>query len=176
MSSPNNTKGKRVIATKAPRQRPASITPEPTISQLLSTRPWLSRPQSVSEQDRFIIHYRDNLIPGATAPKDWNEVTAEFNEKFREQLKPLSWKTLSKRCGVARKIFLGENEDYARVLTYPVPDIDTERESDEDVDMDTKIVGEEALHSNPTQPTPQPFPSEQSSPPHTLYTLYARIL
>ncbi|KAF5849140.1 hypothetical protein GGP41_006070 [Bipolaris sorokiniana] len=139
MSSPNNTKGKRVIATKAPRQRPASITPEPTISQLLSTRPWLSRPQSVSEQDRFIIHYRDNLIPGATAPKDWNEVTAEFNEKFREQLKPLSWKTLSKRCGVARKIFLGENEDYARVLTYPVPDIDTERESDEDVDMDTKI-------------------------------------
>lgn len=163
MSSPSNAKGERVIATKAPRQQPSSVTSEPTISQLLHTRPWLSRPQSVSEQDLFIIHCRDNLVPGATGPKDWDEVTAEYNQKFREQMKPLSWKTLSKRCGIARKIFMGENEDYVHVLTYPVPDIDAEGESDEDVDMDTQMVGEEALLSDPTQPTPQP----PSPPPPT---------
>ncbi|KAJ5062165.1 hypothetical protein PSV09DRAFT_2180847 [Bipolaris maydis] len=171
MSSPNNTKGARVIAAKAPRQRPSSVTAEQTISQLLCTRPWLSRPQSVSEQDRFIIYCRDNLVPGATGPKDWNEVTAEFNEKFREQLKPLAWKTLSKRCGVARKIFLGENEDYARVLTYPVPDIDAEGDSDEDVDMDTQMVGEEALHSDPTQPTPHPLPPNPSPQTKALLSI-----
>lgn len=163
MSPPSNAKGKRVITTKAPRQQPSSVISEPTISQLLSTRPWLSRPQSVSEQDLFIIYCRDNLVPGATGPKDWNEVTEEYNQKFREQMKPLSWKTLSKRCGIARKIFMGENEDYAHVLMYPVPDIDAEGDSDEDMDMGTHIVGEEALLSDPIQSTPQP----PSPPPPT---------
>ncbi|EUC40099.1 hypothetical protein COCMIDRAFT_109641 [Bipolaris oryzae ATCC 44560] len=140
MSSPNNASGTRIIAAKAPRQRTASATPKLTVFQLLATRPWLLRPQSVSEQDLFIIHCRDNLVPGATGPKDWDEVAEEYNNKYREHMKPLAWKTLSKRCGIARKIFMGENEDYAHVLEYPVPDVDAEGESDEDVDMDTQIV------------------------------------
>lgn len=118
----------RTIATKAPRHQP----PLPSIPHLLRTRPWLTRPQSISPQDFFVLHTRDNLVAGATGPKDWNLVAAEFNEAFKEELKkPLAWNTLSKRCVAARKTFLRENEEYAGVVRYPVPDLEGDEEDEE---------------------------------------------
>lgn len=112
----------------------------PTVIQLLHTRPWLTRAQSLSEQDLFILHSRDNLVSGATGPKDWPAVAAEYNERFTNELKkPLAWKTLSKRCGLARKIFQAENEEYAGVVVYPVPLLESD---DRDGDADV-VSGEE---------------------------------
>jgi hypothetical protein len=86
-----------------------------------ATHPWLHRPQSVSNRNLFVIHSRDNLVPGAAGPKNWTDVTAEFNEHFKDVLKkPLAWKTLQKRYGVERKIFLKENPEYPDPPRYPV--------------------------------------------------------
>jgi hypothetical protein len=157
------------MATKAPCQQPTPVIYQPTVSQLLHSRPWLTRPQPVSKQDRFIIHCRDNLVPGATGPKDWFVVTAEFNQAFKDELRRLlAWKTLSKRCGIAWKIYLSENEDYARILAYPVPEIDGE----EDIEVDTDVhMGDEDVMNLPFSP-PQPqtthtsIQPEASNPPN----------
>ncbi|KAL1800248.1 hypothetical protein ACET3X_000590 [Alternaria dauci] len=135
----------RPIATKKPRtpalSHPGAAndtnTTATNTASLLQTRPWLRRPQQISEQDLWILHHRDNLIPGATGPQDWHVLAAEFNKRFEDELKkPLAYNTLSKRCGVARKTFLKTNPEYARVCVYPVPEAEAETEEEsEDVEM-----------------------------------------
>jgi hypothetical protein len=83
------------IATKKPRQ------PPPAASTATAR---------ISEQDLFIIHCRDNLVPGATGTKDWDAVTTEFHARFAAVLKkPLKYNTLQKRYGTARKVYVREN-------------------------------------------------------------------
>ncbi|KAI0608991.1 hypothetical protein TUN205_06778 [Pyrenophora tritici-repentis] len=95
---------------KSETRRAGKPTPQPRTSlqntncHLLLTRLWLNNPQTVSDQDPFIIHSRDNLIPGFTGPKDWTEVAREFNERLRGKMKkPLAPGTMSNRWGIARK-------------------------------------------------------------------------
>ncbi|KAI4633139.1 hypothetical protein J4E80_000502 [Alternaria sp. BMP 0032] len=121
----------RVAATKEPRRQPPNVAGNgdaktTSAPSLLQTRPWLTRAQPISEQDLFILHCRDNLVPGATGPKDWHVLAEEFNARFDHELKkPLAYNTLSKRCGAARKLFLKNNPEYAGVCVYPVPQVET---------------------------------------------------
>jgi hypothetical protein len=137
-SAPKRPRTVRTMATKEPRRPPPSIVKKVntkiTVSaSLLKTRPWLTRPQQISEQDLWILHGRDNLVPGATGPKDWHVLAGEFNKHFKDELKkPLAYNTLSKRCGSARKAFLKNNPEYAGVCVYPVPAADTETDGDSD--------------------------------------------
>lgn len=86
-------------------------------------RSWLKRPQNLSDQLLFLIFCRDNLVPGSRGMKPWDQVAAEFNERFKDELKqPLAWNTLSKRAGPAKKQFMAENPEYAAALKYPVPE------------------------------------------------------
>jgi hypothetical protein len=100
-------------------------------------RPWLKRPQKLSEQQLFLIFCRDNLVPGSKTMKPWDQVAVEFNERFKDELKqPLAWNTLSKRAGPARKQFMADNPEYALALNYPVPEYakdDEDGEVHEDV-------------------------------------------
>ncbi|USP80347.1 hypothetical protein yc1106_07621 [Curvularia clavata] len=139
MSFPGSYRNTGVIATKAPRQQDSSLAGSLSVTQLLPTRPWLTRQQPISAQDSFNIHHRQNLVPGAVNLKDWASDTREFNKD--ELSKSLAWKTLSKRCEIARKIFLCENPGYEYATRYPVPvcddqDTDEETGSGEMVDYD----------------------------------------
>ncbi|KAI4955215.1 hypothetical protein J4E91_001073 [Alternaria rosae] len=129
--TPKCPKVARVAATKEQRRQPPNVARSAgatttTAVSLLQTRPWLTRPQPISEQDLFILHCRDNLVPGATGPKDWHVLADEFNARFEHELKkPLAYNTLSKRCGAARKLFLKNNPEYAGMCVYPVPHVET---------------------------------------------------
>ncbi|KAI4655403.1 hypothetical protein J4E93_000115 [Alternaria ventricosa] len=120
-----------VAATKEPRRQPLNVAGNrdaktTSASSVLQIRPWLTRDQPISEQDLFILHCRDNLVPGATGPKDWHVLAEEFNARFDHELKkPLAYNTLSKRCGAARKLFLKNNPEYVGVCVYPVPQVET---------------------------------------------------
>ncbi|KAI4705408.1 hypothetical protein J4E81_000290 [Alternaria sp. BMP 2799] len=160
----------RVAATKEPRRQlpnvagngDAKTTSAPSV---LQTRPWLTRDQPISEQDLFILHCRDNLIPGATGPKGWHVLAEEFNARFDHELKkPLAYNTLSKRCGAARKLFLKNNPDYVGVCVYPVPRVETgaeEKSQGSDMvnsegDDDESDTGEEDAHAMPSGETAEP--------------------
>ncbi|KAF1914767.1 hypothetical protein BDU57DRAFT_304041 [Ampelomyces quisqualis] len=79
-----------------------------------------SHERARAEQNIFLIHCRDNIVPGATGPKTWKDVTAEFNEKFTNVLKrPLSYKTIQKRSAEARENYLQDNPDYPATVSYP---------------------------------------------------------
>jgi hypothetical protein len=97
------------------------------------TRPWLSRPQELPEQTIWLIHCRDNLVPGATGPKDWQQVTAEFNTHFAAvQKKDLVYKTLQKKIAPKiREEFVRLNPEYPAALRYPVPNYVVPEEQDE---------------------------------------------
>ncbi|KAI4634886.1 hypothetical protein J4E83_002208 [Alternaria metachromatica] len=160
----------RVAATKEPRRQPTNIagnTDAKTTSapSVLQTRPWLTRDQPISEQDLFILHCRDNLIPGATGPKDWHVLAEEFNARFDHELKkPLAYNTLSKRCGAARKLFLKNNPEYVGVCIYPVPRVETgaeEKSQGSDMvnsegDDDESDTEEEDAHAMPSGETAEP--------------------
>ncbi|KAL5116084.1 hypothetical protein ACEQ8H_005980 [Pleosporales sp. CAS-2024a] len=89
--------------------------PAPTSAN--TTTPWLTRPQNISEQNLWLLHCRDNLVPGSRGPKDWITVTEEFNTHFAAELKKgLAMKTLSKRLGIARQQFNIDNPEYVTAL------------------------------------------------------------
>jgi hypothetical protein len=144
-SAPKRPRTVQAIATKEPqklRKLPSSTTnnantARTTSASPLRTRPWLMRPQQISEQDLWILHSRDNLVPGAIGPKDWHVLAGEFNKRFEDELKkPLAYNTLSKRCGTARKEFLKNNPEYVGVCVYPVPKAEAEtREESEDSEL-----------------------------------------
>ncbi|KAF1829481.1 hypothetical protein BDW02DRAFT_536161, partial [Decorospora gaudefroyi] len=121
------TKSGRAIATKKPRQNVIINTANVT------SRPWLTRMQNISEEDVFIIHCRDNLVPGSTGVKDWDAVAEEFNKRFRGGgKKTLAGATMSRRCGIARKRFLVDNPEYRAALVYTVPvQMDEENKSEQ---------------------------------------------
>jgi hypothetical protein len=146
------------LATKAPRKAAPSgkskiaEAASTATSSLLQTRPWLQRPQPISSQDLFILHCRDNLVSGATGPKDWHVLTEEFNARFKDDLKkPLAYNTLSKRCGAARKKFLANNPEYVGLCVYPVPQIESEAEKEPKDSEMTEPVKEEEVSEGDTE-------------------------
>ncbi|KAI4959852.1 hypothetical protein J4E86_003577 [Alternaria arbusti] len=160
----------RVAATKEPRRQPPNVASNrdaktTSAPSLLQTRPWLTRAQPISEQDLFILHCRDNLVPGATGPKDWHVLAEEFNARFDHELKkPLAYNTLSKRCGAARKLFLKNNPEYVGVCVYPVPQVETGAEEksqgsdtvNSEGDDDESDTEEENAHAMPSGKTAEP--------------------
>jgi len=95
------------------------------------SRPWLTREQKISKQDLWVIHCRDNLVPGALGPKSWTTVGAEFNETFNTKL---SYKTLKRRLYDSTKLFYADNPEYlpARVYLVPMPVQEDEKDIAED--------------------------------------------
>ncbi|KAI4928416.1 uncharacterized protein J4E92_005902 [Alternaria infectoria] len=160
----------RVAATKEPRRQPPNVAGNgdaktTSAPSLLQTRPWLTRAQPISEQDLFILHCRDNLVPGATGPKDWHVLAEEFNARFDHELKkPLAYNTLSKRCGAARKLFLKNNPEYVGVCVYPVPRVETgaeEKSQGSDMvnsegDDDGSDTEQDDAHAMPSGETAEP--------------------
>ena len=160
----------RVVATKEPRRQPPDVAGNgdaktTSALSLLQTRPWLTRAQPISEQDLFILHCRDNLVSGATGPKDWHVLAEEFNARFDHELKkPLAYNTLSKRCGAARKLFLKNNPEYVGVCVYPVPQVETGAEEksqgsdtvDSEGDDDESDTEEKNAHAMPSGKTAEP--------------------
>jgi hypothetical protein len=98
---------------------------------------------TVSQQDLFLIHCRDNLISGSTGPKHWPTITKEFNKRFKDVLKkPLAWKTLQKRAGTARKVFELKYPDYQATIAYPVPAV-SEDEDQDALQVEAEYIGQE---------------------------------
>jgi hypothetical protein len=158
------------LATKAPRKAAPSgkskiaEAARTATSSLLQTRPWLQRPQPVSRQDLFILHCRDNLVSGATGPKDWHVLTEEFNARFKDDLKkPLAYNTLSKRCGAARKKFLTNNPEYVGLCVYPVPQIESEAEKEpKDSEMIEPVEEEEVSEGDTEEQEALELPNDET--------------
>jgi hypothetical protein len=142
MSSTHNAKRKaqsfEINDTQAPNAKRAKAN-----SSRIVHRPWLVRKQNIKEQDVWLIHCRDNLVPGATGPTDTKTMTDEFNEHFKDALKaPLAPKTLLKRITKARKQYNIDNPEYAAAVQYLVPnlnggnDIDDSFGEQEESDVD----------------------------------------
>ncbi|KAH4000284.1 hypothetical protein HBI13_213500 [Parastagonospora nodorum] len=113
--------------------------------------PWLAREQNISEQDLWVIYCRENLVPGAISPKNWETVGVEFNEHFEEKLKqPLSYTTLQRRLLTSRKRFYADNPDYLPALVYLVPM--SAHEDEGDVVEDSVIVIQPGLVLAPVSP------------------------
>lgn len=103
-----------------------------------------------------MIYCRDNLVPGATGPNDWDDVAREFNAHFADVLrKPLASATMSRRWGVARKVFLMDNPEYEEARRYPIPaDLGGDVGVDEDEDEDEDEVVEEEYEEESREECP----------------------
>jgi hypothetical protein len=101
-------------------------------------------PRGMSAQALFLVHCRDNIVPGSIGPKDWIDVTKEFNERFKDELRrPLAWNTLQKRTGKARKLLQQSNPAYTATLQYPVPNHTEQTELN---DIGLQLMGNEVAH------------------------------
>lgn len=134
--------------------------------------PWLTRRQTLPDQNLWLLHYRDNLVPGATNPKSGPEVTKEFNLKFKDVLKKeLVWKTLQKRISTTRKQFYIDNPEYEAAIKYPPNSYEDQEVPDETlggVDEDEVLDEQTIVPDRAQQDLVQPFAPPQKHLEPTL--------
>jgi hypothetical protein len=132
--------------------KPPNLASQPPKKRAKTTTP--TKPD-IKAQNLFLLRCRENAVPGATGPKDWNLVAKEFNGRFKDELnKALSWNTLQKRYGNVKKVERGDvpyNEKFAIADGEGDGNGEEQKQEDQNDEIEMKEVTDENVRKIATK-------------------------